>query len=309
MFMMSEALRLFEFVWNHPANRHRRLRALTKTIGWQFYKRTTGRYADLALPNGLKLRCYPDSTSAALMLYCACQPDYHEMRFMRHYLRPGDGFIDVGANVGVYTIYAASCVGRHGRIESLEPGPKALARLSENIRLNGLDVRVHPVAASAEDGRAYFGTGSDTQDRLDVSPNSEFKFNKIEVRCARLDNLLAGEQYAMGKMDIEGAEPLALVGAGKMLEARNPPVWLLEMNGSLRHYGFTEEGFRDWLSARGYDLALYDSDSRRLEFLATPWTARANVLAIARTQREIVLGRIAESSEIGTDSSGRLTQY
>jgi len=252
----------------------------------------------------MKLRCYPDSTSAALMLYCAGQPDYHEMRFMRHYLRPGDGFVDVGANVGVYTIYAASCVGRHGRIESLEPGPKALTRLYENVRLNGLtDVRIHPVAAGTEDGRAYFGIGYDTQNRLEVDPSRELTLNKIEVPCARLDNLLAGERYAMGKMDIEGAEPLALEGAGKMLEARNPPVWLLEMNGSLHHYGFTEEGLRDWLAARGYDLALYDSDSRRLEFPTTPWLARPNVLAIARTQREMVLRRIMESCDPGPGSS------
>jgi FkbM family methyltransferase len=196
-------------------------------------------------------------------------------------------------------------VGRHGRIESLEPGPKALARLYENIQLNGLtDVRVHPVAAGAEDGDAYFGTGSDTQARLDGAPESELQFDKFEVRCARLDNLLAGKQYAMGKMDIEGAEPLALAGAEKMLEAGNPPVWLLEMNGSLRYYGFTEEGLRDWLAVRGYDLALYDSDNRRLECLATPWVARPNVLAIARVRREMVLSRIAALRHGGTGPIG-----
>jgi FkbM family methyltransferase len=292
---MAEALRLFQFVWSHPANRQRRLRALAKAIGWQLLKRTTGTYVDLALPNDLKLRCYPDSTSAALMLYCAGQPDYHEMRFMRDYLRAGDGFVDVGANVGVYTIYAVSCVGRHGHIDSLEPGPQALARLKENVRLNRLtNVRIHPVAAGAEDGRACFGTGNDTLNRLETALN-DVGVTRIEVQCVRLDSLLVGGRYAMGKMDIEGAEPLALGGATRMLEERNPPVWLLEMNGSLRHYSFTEEGLRDWLAARGYDLGVYDSDSRHLEFLETPWAKRVNVLAIARDRRELVLGRIAES--------------
>jgi hypothetical protein len=99
----------------------------------------------------------------------------------------------------------------------------------------------------------------------------------------------------MGKMDIEGTEPLALEGALGMLETYNPPVWLLEMNGSLRHYGFTEDGLRSWLLARGYELALYHSEERRLEFSRAPWMTRANVLAIARYQRAMVVDRIKES--------------
>lgn len=295
MTTLNGAFKLFEFVWKHPANQHRRRRALVKAIGWQLYKRLSGCAVTLSVRNGLKLRCYPDSTSAALMLYCGGLPDYHEMRFMRHYLRPGDGFVDVGANVGIYTIYAAACVGYYGRIDSIEPGPMALSRLEENVRINRLPhVHVHPVAASAEEGRARFCGSQGTLNRLDAGTARGLTANEIEVHCVRLDSLLAGERYAMGKMDIEGAEPLALGGAEKMLEARNPPVWLLEMNGSLRHYGFTEEGLRDWLAARGYDLALYDSAKRRLEFPSEPWVSRPNVLAIARAQREMVLGRVTE---------------
>jgi FkbM family methyltransferase len=302
--MLNDAFQLLEFIWRHPANHHRRRRALAKAIAWQLYKRLSGCAVTLLVPNGLKLRCYPDSTSAALMLYCGGLPDYHEMRFMRHYLRPGDGFVDVGANVGIYTIYAASCVGYHGRIDSIEPGPMALRRLNENVRLNKLPhVHVHPVAASAEEGHARYASGQDTVNRLDAGSGRGWIADEIEVRCVRLDNLLAGERYAMGKMDIEGAEPLALAGAEWMLEARNPPVWLLEMNGSLRHYGFTEEGLRNWLSARGYDLALYDSARRCLEFVPEPWTSRPNVLAVARAHREMVLGRITESGP-ATDSNG-----
>jgi FkbM family methyltransferase len=294
---LGDAFRLFQFVWNHPANQKRRVRALIDVFGWQLYKRGTGRYIDLALPSGLALRCYPDSASAALMLYCSCHPDYHEMRFMRHYLRAGDGFIDVGANVGVYTVYAASCVGRRGRIESLEPGPKALTRLHENIKLNGLtEVYIHPVAAGSEDGRGSFSTDRDTEDRLEMRSSRDRAVDRIDVQCVRLDSLLIGGRYAMGKMDIEGAEPLALKGAERMLEACNPPVWLLEINGSLRHYGYTEAELQDWLVDHGYELALYDSDSRHFQYPPAPWAARPNVLAIARSHREMVLRRIAESN-------------
>ena len=100
----------------------------------------------------------------------------------------------------------------------------------------------------------------------------------------------------MGKMDIEGAEPLALQGAERMLKEGNPPVWLLEMNRALRHYGYTEEGLQDWLGERGYDLALYDADKGVLEVPAKPWTVSANVLAVSRVHRKIVLERIQSTT-------------
>ena len=96
----------------------------------------------------------------------------------------------------------------------------------------------------------------------------------------------------MGKMDIEGAEPLALQGAQRMLGESNPPVWLLEMNGLLRDLGFTEEGLAGWLWERGYDLAVYDADARDLKFFDKPWAGRSNVLAISRPGRDFVLERL-----------------
>ncbi len=248
---------------------------------WQFWKRATGHSVDLKMAGGVRLRCYPDSTSASLMLYCAGMPDYDGMRFMRHYLRPGDGFIDVGANVGVYTLYAAALVGRAGAIDSFEPASKAAARLRENLRLNDLTTaRVHEVAVGAVPSSVRFSVDRDTVNAIELEEPPSAS-GTIEVPCVRLDDALRSGRYAMGKMDIEGAEPLALFGARRLLEEANPPVWLLEMNGGLRRYGFTEKGLQDWLLERHYELTLYDADSRTFSFPARPWELRENVLAVA----------------------------
>ena len=281
------------FVWTHPANRGRRVRALLGAAGWQIYKRATGRARDLHAW-GLTLRCYPDSTSASLVLYCAGRPDWHEMGFMARYLRAGDGFVDVGANIGVYTLFARSLVGPTGRLEAFEPGEKALRRLRENLALNGLadQVRVHACALGAEAGTVRFSTRHDTTNAIvteDAAGADEF----TQVPCARLDDVLAG-RYAMGKMDIEGAEPLALQGAGRLLGDANPPVWLLEMNGACRRYGWSEDRLAAWLAQRGYDLALYDADVGTLDFGPRPWLRQPNVLAIARGARSAVLERLGD---------------
>lgn len=287
---IDDGRRLVKFVWTHPASRRRRLRAVARSVVWQMWKRVTGRPVDLMLEGGVRLRCHTDSASASLMLYCAGLPDYHEMLFMRRYLRPGDGFIDVGANVGVYTLYAAALVGRCARIESFEPAPKAVRRLRENLKLNGLEnVRVCETAVAAESGVVSFTVNDDTINRITQGDPPRLK--TVEAQCVRLDDILGADAYAMAKIDVEGAEPLALRGAERLLRTANPPVWLLEMNGELRRYGFTEEDLRDWLAERGYDLALYDADRERFVCPERPWELRANVLAVCRAHWRGVLER------------------
>ncbi len=292
---------LLEFVWTHPANRAQRLRAVARTLAWQLYKRVGGRHRDLRYA-GLLIRCYPDSTSASLVLYCSGQPDFHEMAFMRHYLRRGDNFIDVGANVGVYTLLAASLVGPEGSVEAFEPGPKALCRLRENVALNSLEnVHVYPVAVGTSRGPVRFTLDRDATNRIGAGGVGE---RSIEVSCVRLDDMLIGRRYAMGKMDIEGAEPLALRGCEGMLAQSNPPVWQLELGGYSRAYGFPTDQVVGWLKAKGYDTALYDADRRSLVFTERPWESRAaNALAVARSARGHLANRISALATVSPTRS------
>ena len=71
-----------------------------------------------------KIRCYPNSSSASKIIYFSAFPDFYEMGFMKDYLRPGDNFIDGGANIGLYTILAASLVGNNGKVVAFEPSPE-----------------------------------------------------------------------------------------------------------------------------------------------------------------------------------------
>ncbi|WP_440997946.1 FkbM family methyltransferase [Arhodomonas sp. SL1] len=239
---------------------------------------------------GVSFDVYPDSTAASAVLYFNGLPDYDEMRFMADYLRYGDGFLDVGANIGTYTLYAASLTG--GRVDAFEPGEKARQRLAAQVERNGFrDVEVWPYALSDQEGTVRFSVDSDTTNH--VVGKTEAPVNVVEVQTRELDKCCGSRSYAMGKIDIEGAEPLALAGAENMLAARNPPVWLLEVNGCLHRYGHTEEGLRDWLAERGYRMAVYDADKGRLRYPQRPWEERPNVLAVAEDCVDHVTTRIA----------------
>ncbi|CAA9352054.1 MAG: hypothetical protein AVDCRST_MAG68-3732 [uncultured Gemmatimonadetes bacterium] len=276
------------FVWTHPANRGRRARAMARAAGWQLYKRVARRPLDVPVYGGLTLRCHADSSSSSLALYAAGYPEWEEMSFVRDYLAPGDGFVDVGANVGVYALLAASRVGPTGRVVCFEPGRQPLRRLRENLELNGLDnVEVLPFAVSDRAGTIRFDTAAGTTGHMASGGGAT-----EEATSVRLDDVLPEGAWAMGKMDIEGAEPLALRGAERHLAEMNPPVWLVEVNGCLRRYGFTEAQLWAWLGERGWDVCLYDPAARALRDCPTPSSRYQNILAVARGARGRVEARL-----------------
>ena len=291
----TTALQLAKFIWTHPANRAHRIRSVARAVAWQLYKRATGRPWDLHPRGAYVLRCYPDSPAASMVLYAGGLPDYDEMLFMQHYLRPGDAFIDCGANIGTYTLYAASLVGTSGAVESFEPVPKAMCRLLENVALNGFGhVRMHEAVVGAENATVQFLFTRDCENRIQTANDGSSP--TLDRRCVRLDEELPPKAYAMGKMDLEGAEPLAMQGAQRLLADANPPVWLLEYTDSMHAYGQRRHQFAKWLGQRGYDLALYDSAKRRLSFPPEPWNESCNLLAVSRLRRAEVEARLVPTS-------------
>jgi FkbM family methyltransferase len=250
----------------------------------------------LRLPTEMVMECWPGSYSASQAVSFSGWPDFNEMSFLWRYLRPGDAFLDVGANIGLYTLLAAACVGASGTIAAFEAAPESLERLRRNLSLNSLkQVQVYPMAVAHEPGELSFSVGQDAMNR--VRPDAGSLETTARVQAVRLDDVLPSHLgFAAGKIDIEGFEPLAMRGAIAHLGAANPPVWVLELCNHVRNFGHTEEGFAGWLRAQGFDLGLYDARESRLRFPERPWTERPNVLLIARSHRLEVERRLHDGT-------------
>ena len=287
---------LIRAIWKHPANRDQRMRAIFRFLGWQLDKHLLRRPRTIRFHNRL-LKCYPDSNSTSAALYFAGLPDYWEMKFMQRFLRSGDQFIDIGANAGVYSVLASSITGTDAVIDAFEPLPNTASRIVEQARLNGLTrLRVHGVAVSDRDDVLEFGySGNDAT--MHLRRDGEASTGTLRVRAVSLDNFTSYGTYAMGKMDIEGAEPLAFAGATRRLREANPPVWLLELAGYSNCYGVSSDEVLRRLHECGFDSAIFDPTSGNLEFTQQPWLKGCqNVLVIARSHREWVEGRLAQNS-------------
>jgi FkbM family methyltransferase len=281
---------LLSYIWNHPSNRRARLRALGRAGLWQAYKRLTGGFWDVQLTPNRVLRCHPHNTSASCVLYAGLF-DYPEMHFLLRYLRPADNFLDVGANVGVYTVLASSVV-TNGVIHAIEPSTQARCRLEENIRINRLtNVQVHPVAASNAPGTGWLTSNKDAMNHLVMPRNLQ---DEEQVVSARLDDEVGCTAFALGKMDIEGAELQALRGAESMLASKNPPVWLLEIGDLGDRFGYTKHDVIQFLEGFGYYLASYDADTNRLRPSMSENETIQNVIFIAQGSTDEVEHRLQE---------------
>jgi FkbM family methyltransferase len=147
-------------------------------------------------------------------------------------IRLGDVVFDVGAHVGLYTLLAARRTGPGGRVFSFEALPPNVAGLERHCRLNGADnVEVVHGAVSDRVGTVSFTAGSNTFVGH-VADEGQYR-----VPAVRLDDFVLAQGHPpprVLKMDIEGGEGAALLGARELLR-RHRPVIFLATHGAAVH--------------------------------------------------------------------------
>ncbi|MBK4728703.1 FkbM family methyltransferase [Oxynema sp. CENA135] len=285
---MLTHLKRLNTIWLHPSNRGNRLGAVSRSARWWLGPQRSGRTIEVDA-FGYKMKLYPDAFQTRGIIYFTPSKDYDITRFIERYLRPGDSFIDIGANIGIYTLLASSLVGKTGSVHAFEPVPQTVNRLQENVNRNGLSqVEIHSIALGETDSVIQFTVDYDATNHVILS-NDISMHNCIEVPCKCLDNIVGEKNHTMAKIDVEGWEIPVLRGAYNMLARHNPPVLVLEINGSFCRYGFDSLDVIKYLEKLGYDSALYDADTNQLTFTREVW---GDVFFISNEHKNWVLERI-----------------
>lgn len=149
------------------------------------------------------------------------------------FIRPGDVIYDVGGQAGFYALLASKLAGPTGKVFAFEPFPKNIGNIKRHISLNNIkNTEVLEVAVSDKTGVVNFSTGASS------SVGSISETGDLRVKTESLDNLLlAGEILPpkVIKMDIEGAEFLALGGAKTILEKYKPIILLATHSAELKN--------------------------------------------------------------------------
>jgi hypothetical protein len=143
-------LNTLTFLLNHPLSQGRRLTNLRRFVAWQIGARLVPGPVVCDFANGAWLLARSGLTGATGNVYVGLH-EFEDMAFVLHFLRAGDLFVDVGANIGSYTILAAMGVGAD--CIAFEPGVAAFGWLERNVRLNGVsENRTAPRRRSGSSG-------------------------------------------------------------------------------------------------------------------------------------------------------------
>jgi FkbM family methyltransferase len=229
----------------------------------------TNNYIIHKLENDIKLQLYKDSILCRLIYFGF---EEKEITFIKRFLKNGDVLLDIGSNIGLFSLYASQIVGNEGQIYAIEPTPETFKRLEGNINLNLFkNIRTFNIGLSNEKATLKFNISNDGHDAW----NSFAKLNElensssVEVEVTTLDSFLNENNIIhidLVKLDVEGWEKFVLQGGKELITKSSSPVFMIE---------FTEENafaagyycgeIYDVMKKYGYQWYTYDVDNNELD--------------------------------------------
>lgn len=270
-------LSTLDFISNHPLNRGNRLNALGRYVGWQIGSRIVPGDIAYKWVNDTRLLARSGDTGVTGNIYCGLQ-EFHDMGYILHAATEDDFFVDVGANVGSYTVLACGAKGARGCC--FEPVPSTYERLVRNINLNNLSSRVSAFNLGLADKRTelVFSAGENCTNH--VMTGSEYSGETVTVKVLTLDEALENLNPTILKIDVEGFESPVIMGAQRILQNPSLHSIVMELNGSGNRYGFDENKLFSILLGYGFAAYSYEPFSRHLSPLNSKNSLSGNTLFV-----------------------------
>jgi FkbM family methyltransferase len=259
---MKNLLNTLRYIVRHPLNRARPLRAVGRYLAWQIGSRLLPGSVAVPFVGGTRLLTRRGMTGATGNLYAGLA-EFEEMGLVLHALRPGDWFVDVGANIGAYTVLAAGVCGSSA--VAIEPIPKTFESLQDNIRINRLEERViaRNMGAGATKGNLTFSSDLDTVNHV-LAPGEATPDKTVLVPVDTLDSLIAGIEPTVIKIDVEGFEAEVVKGAFSAFRSPKLLAVIMELNDCATRYHAEGGSVYDEVLALGFTTCQYDPLTRAL---------------------------------------------
>ncbi len=218
------------------------------------------RYAVVRLDQGFRMNLDLQDPEQLKVYFYGHYHERYEADLVRRLLNDDDVFWDVGANVGYFTLVAATALANRGQIAAFEPGKNAYQRLTENVSLNPYrNIQTFDVAVSDREGEAVLHVAGDIADSsASLYPAGQTQVRHEVCRTVSLDHfrrVQGGHPPDLIKLDVEGAELAVLQGARGLISA-TPPLLLVEMEEkNLRAAGASKAAIQAFLKDYGYRAA------------------------------------------------------
>jgi len=265
------------FICNHPLTKNNRLSAVSRWLKWQVASRMVPGAVAINFVDDIQILVKRGMTGATGNIYTGLH-EFEDMAFVIHFLRPGDLFIDVGANIGSYTLLAGGVVG--AECIAVEPLPATYRHLQRNMLLNNLGNKVTllNIAIGREEGNIRFTAGLDTENHV-VSDAESKTVESITVAVTTLDKIVGAKKPRLMKIDVEGFESNVIAAAEQTLSSPYLDAVLLELNGLGKRYGFDETLIHEKMLGYGFSPYIYSPFLRSLT-IASGMNPHGNTLYV-----------------------------
>lgn len=247
----------------HPDAFVRFVRWFNAAVPWQRYKPRLTIAAERRLPspptpqifdgifNRLKMRLDLDVYYQRLIYLNGYENVL--LKLLRRLLRPGDVYLDGGADIGLMTLLAGDRVGSTGAVYAFEPDPLSLDVLRENVALNDLNhVTIVPRGCAAAPGTATLYRLDRTRFPVATigAPTETPAESETTITLTSIDTEVDRPVHVL-KLDVEGSEWAALRGAERTVFGDHPPHLLIELNRITSvPMGFEPTDMVAWLIAK-----------------------------------------------------------
>jgi FkbM family methyltransferase len=225
----------------------------------------------------------------------------YETSLLLGLLRPGAVFVDVGANVGYFSILAASVVGAEGAVFAFEPDPDNFRLLQANALLNGLEQRITTVQAALSDeaGAGQLFLSTDNLGDHQVYATDEQR-DSLPITLCRGSEYLAGRTQRIDvlKVDTQGSEFQVIAGLMPMLleQARKPRILIELTPHALRQAGASGRALIELLATLQQPMWIIDHIEDRIHASSAPelalWCDNWDAVAEARGFMNILVGPV-----------------
>lgn len=222
----------------------------------------------LPTAHGLPLIGFADDLQLTPSLLQYRTWDAPTTRILERIIRPGDRMLDIGANIGYFTIYGAALAGGSGHVHAFEPNPRTHALLARNVRLNNFShaCTLHAVALGDRPSDVTLHTfrnnqGGSTLSTLPDRLLNEWHEHPVDQRVpmTTLDEVFgeSSEQFTCIKMDAEGSEAMIWAGGRRFFRERvtDRTIILLEWNPpALRGAGADRRGLMETFASHDFQV-------------------------------------------------------
>ena len=190
-----------------------------------------------------------------------------ETDLVKQEINKGDVVIDIGANIGYYTLIFAKLVGDTGKVFAFEPDPTNFELLRKNIEINGYkNVILEKKALSDKEGKVTLVLNKENTGGHYISKQPTK--NSIQVDAITVDDYFKNFGYKIDfiKMDVEGAESMVLKGMANLLKHNADLKMMVEYNSSaIRNMGLEPTSYLKLLIKNGFRLIDINSKNMKIE--------------------------------------------